>query len=106
MARAFSLSEEALSVLEAQNLNTEWVTKAAAAAQNVVQCHHVIYDKKKRKKELLARYHWILFFHRVLVVFCCSVTKSCLTLCDPMDCSMPGFPVLHHLPELAQTHVH
>ena len=30
----------------------------------------------------------------------------CLTLCDPMDCSMPGFPVHHHLPELAQTHVH
>ena len=36
----------------------------------------------------------------------CSVTKSCLTLHDPMDCSMPGFPVLHYLPELAQTHVH
>ena len=28
------------------------------------------------------------------------------TLCDPMDCTMPGFPVLHHLPELAQTHGH
>ena len=36
----------------------------------------------------------------------CSVTKSCLTLCDPMDCSMPGFPVLHYFPEFAQTHVH
>ena len=34
------------------------------------------------------------------------VTKSCLTLCDPMDCSTPGFPVLHHLQEFAQTHVH
>ena len=38
--------------------------------------------------------------------YCCSVAKSCLTLCDPMDCSMPGFPVLHYLPEYAQTHVH
>ena len=37
---------------------------------------------------------------------CCLVAKSCLTLYDPMDCSTPGFPVLHHLPELAQTHVH
>ena len=37
---------------------------------------------------------------------CCSVTKSCLTLCDSMDCSTPGLPVLHHLPELPQTHVH
>ena len=36
---------------------------------------------------------------------CCSVTQSCLTLCDPMDCSTPGFPVLHYLPEFAQIHV-
>ena len=35
-----------------------------------------------------------------------SVAQSCLTLCDPMDCSTPGFPLLHHFPELAQTHVH
>jgi len=35
-----------------------------------------------------------------------SVTQSCQTLCNPMDCSMPGFSVRHHLPELAQTHVH
>ena len=28
------------------------------------------------------------------------------TICDPMDCSTPGFPVYHQLPELAQTHVH
>ena len=36
----------------------------------------------------------------------CSVAKSCPTLDDAMDSSMPGFPVLHHLPEFAQTHVH
>ena len=35
-----------------------------------------------------------------------SVAQSCLTLCDPVDCSMPGFPVCHQLPELAKTHVH
>ena len=35
-----------------------------------------------------------------------SVTQSCLTLCDPTDCRMPGFLVHHQLPELAQTHVH
>ena len=37
---------------------------------------------------------------------CYPVTRLCPTLCNPMDCSMPGFPVLHHLPEFAQTHVH
>ena len=35
-----------------------------------------------------------------------SIAKSCPTFCDPMGCSTPGFPVLHHLPEFAQTHVH
>ena len=35
-----------------------------------------------------------------------SVAQSCPTLCDPMDCSTPGFPVHHQLPKLTQTHVH
>ena len=35
-----------------------------------------------------------------------SVTQSCPTLCNPMNCSMPGLPVHHHLPEFTQTHVH
>ena len=37
--------------------------------------------------------------------FCYSVAQLCLILCDPMDCSMAGFSVLHYLPEFAQTHV-
>ena len=35
-----------------------------------------------------------------------SVARSCLTLCNPMECKMPGFPVHHQLPEITQTHVH
>ena len=35
-----------------------------------------------------------------------SVSQLCLIICDPMDCSMPGFPVHHQLLELTQTHVH
>ena len=35
-----------------------------------------------------------------------SVTQSCLTLCDPMNCSTPGLPVHHQLPEFTQTHAH
>ena len=35
-----------------------------------------------------------------------SVTQSCPTLCDPINCSMPGFRVHHQLPEFTQTHVH
>ena len=43
---------------------------------------------------------------RKFIVQISSVSQSCQTLCDPMDCSMPGFPVQHQLLELAQTHVH
>ena len=35
-----------------------------------------------------------------------SVAQSCLTLFDPMNCSMPGLPVHHKLPKFTQTHVH
>jgi len=41
-----------------------------------------------------------------VINICHSVARLYPTLCDPMDCTMPGFPVLHHLLELAQTHAH
>ena len=43
----------------------------------------------------------ILFHYQFI-----SVTQSCQTLCDPMNCSTPGLPVHHQLPEFTQTHVH
>ena len=43
----------------------------------------------------------VFIFH-----FCCSVARSYLTLCDPMDCNMPCFPALRYLLGFAQTHVH
>ena len=45
------------------------------------------------------------YLQHVLIQFS-SVTQSCLTLCDPMDCSAPVFPVHHQFPQLTQTHVH
>ena len=47
---------------------------------------------------------WVSLYH--LLFQFSSVAQSCPTLWDPVDCNIPGFPVLHHLPELAQTHVH
>ena len=38
--------------------------------------------------------------------YCCSVAQSCLTLCNPMDCSTPGFLVVYHLPEFVQIYAH
>ena len=48
------------------------------------------------------------YFHFLNCIYfcCCLVTKLCLTLCDPMNYSTPGFPVFHHLSEFAQTHDH
>ena len=48
-------------------------------------------------------YYWLMsIFFKIQFS---SVTHLCLTLCDPMDSSTPGFPVHHQLPELAQIHV-
>ena len=82
--------------------------------------------KEKQNKLILVFWVWRLrsssnkgvlsnFFRRILVrmrtltfssVQFSSVTQSCPTLCNPMDCSTPGFPVHHQLPDLAQTHAH
>ena len=56
------------------------------------------------KLELNLKFTFFYSFHIVVVLF--SVTQSCLTLCNPLNCSMPDFPVLHCLPQFAQTHVH
>ena len=45
-------------------------------------------------------------FHLIILVRFSHSVISCPTLCDPMDCSTPSFPIHHQLPELAQTHVH
>ena len=46
------------------------------------------------------------FLHDAFTLPCCSGARSCPALCNPMDCSTPGLPVLHQLLELDQTHVH
>ena len=45
-------------------------------------------------------------YYHILDNLCCSAAKSCPTLCDPMSCSKPGFPVLHYLLEFAHIHVY
>ena len=63
--------------------------------------------KERDISQLVLRQVLVFYYHisSKMVQFS-SVTQSCLTLSDPMDCSTPGFPVHHQLLELAQTHVH
>ena len=60
-------------------------------------CHGILLSHKKEE-------NWVI--SRGMDGPFSSVSQSYLTLCNPMDCSMPGLPVHHQLPELAQTHVH
>ena len=50
---------------------------------------------------ILLKYTWLQYCFIVVIQ-----SQLCLTLCDPMDCTTSGFPVLHQLPEFAQTRVH
>ena len=56
-------------------------------------------------KESQGRLYWFIQNFRLAIQFS-SVDQSCPTLCDPVDCSTPGLPVHHQLPEFTQTHVH
>ena len=60
--------------------------------------HSVLLDHR----EMNAAFHSLPLLYPLLLLFSCSVVSNC----NSMNCSMPGFPVLHHLPEFAQTHVH
>ena len=74
-----------------------------------VQISDIIYGQKNQKSNSCSIWSffghleriWMSSFSQVS-----SVIQSGPALCDPMDCSTPGLPVHHHLPELTQTHVH
>ena len=55
---------------------------------------------------IFVKYEWLEGWETTFLSCCCSVAQLCPTFWDPMDCCTPGFPILHCLSELAQTHVH
>ena len=64
----------------------------------------ISYNSNRERKEENASFLLLDWDNLIFIVV---QSLSCvLILCDPMDCSMPGFPVLHYLLEFAQTHVH
>ena len=73
----------------------EWVTVPSSRGSSWPRDHNL---------------HLLCFLHCRQILYPlnhlrCSLTQSSPTLCNPVDCSTPGFPVLHYLPEFAQTHV-
>ena len=65
-----------------------------------------VFKYLKRKSSCKLKNFKIVTSRMVYILLCCSVTQSCPTLYDHMDCRTPNFLVLAHLLELAQTHVH
>ena len=79
----------------------DWSDLAAAAAGSLLKQSEEITAPETGKPLLFWKLSPVFALNPL---FCCSVSKSCPTLSDPMDCSMPGFSVLHCLPEFAQNH--
>ena len=67
-----------------------------------------VQEEERWYKMMRKKYQMLLFNHGKWMrwLCCCSVAQLCPTLCNPMDCSKLGFPVLHYLPEFALARVH
>ena len=75
-------------------------------AESEEELKRLLRVKKERGKSRLETQQQKNLNNRIWSHQFSSVTQSCLTLCDPMDCSTPGLPVHHQLPEFTQTDVH
>ena len=85
-----------------------WALRTAVGKKLSVQWRSVFWDVELKpgiKTEVENGWSTNKVCGLVQVICCCSVTKSCPTFCNPMDCSTPGFPVLHYFPEFSQIFV-
>ena len=80
-------------LLEFAQVHVHWLSDA------IQPSHHTVKQAKHKRINTA----WLHFCEAAC---CCSGAQSCPALCNPIDCSMPGLPVLHHLQEFAQTHIH
>ena len=81
-----------------------WRTLVPGVAKNQTWLSN--WTELKLAKVLVMYVYIYPYIYGSIYPFCCSVPKLCLTLCEPMDCSTPGLPAHHQLPEFTQTHVH
>ena len=94
-------------------LLTDWKQKQMWESSCFLLSHtlkNCVKHVKQSKNCSFSYFKMQLFFIKNIIVFsafiCCSIAQSYPTLWNSMDCSMSGFPVLHHLSEVAQTYVH
>ena len=82
-------------------LSTTLLSNSTELSHSIL-CDGYFFNKMRSNKNSVNEKEMNMI-HRIC---CCSVTKLCPTLYNSMNCSRPGFPVIHHLPEFAQIHVH
>ena len=97
--------------LEVQHANSLWHVESRSLIRDQTQAPCIggwslsYWITREDPRENLVK-GFIIETSLLLFLCCCSVAKLCPTLCSPVDCNTPGFPVLHCLPEFAQTHIH
>ena len=96
-----------LQFMGSQRVRHDWATELTEVGLflDVLFCFDVVINGIVSLISLSFRYSNIIHFF-IFYQSCCSVAKWCPTHCAPMDCIMPGCPVLQYLLEFAQTHVH
>ena len=82
----------------------KFVCRSGSNSYNWTWNNRLVPNRKRSTSRLCSHPAYITYMQNSVQFS--SATQSCPTLCNPIDSSMPGFPVHHQLPELAQTHVH
>ena len=105
--------QTSLSITKSQSLHKFMSTEPKIPSNHLIFCHPLLLLSSVFPSITIFSSESVLFIrltfakkNGMLPVQFSSVTQSCPTLCDSMDCSMPGFPVHHQLQEFTQTHVH
>ena len=95
-----------LQFMGSQRVGHDWATELNWTELNWRFCQIFLLSLYCINYEIPSYIFILLTVQHYFCCCCCSVTQLCLTLCNSMDCSMPGFPVLHYRPELTQPLVH
>ena len=92
--------------IQTKSFHFDWTQHLAIFYTNKLSKSLLLQDVFDLTFTLLMLTYQSVFIHQIIIIQFSSIAQLCLTLCDPMNCSRPGLPVHHQLPEFTQTHVH
>ena len=95
-------------ILESWSWDCKSISNTTLMAENEEELKSLLMKEKEESEKVGLKFSLreLKLWHLVPSVQFSSVTQSCLTLCNPMNCNTPGLPVHHQLPEFTQTHIH